>query len=53
MIDGSWFAIFNTEDIQIEQSRLLDLGNSYHEVFNSQLTLFLQNGSTLGNHIVT
>jgi arginine/lysine/ornithine decarboxylase len=37
----------------MEFSRLTDLGSTYHSIFNSQMTLFLQNGSTLGNQIVS
>lgn len=52
-IDGSWFGLYDVEGLKLEDGRLCDLGPNYHEVFNSQLTLFVQNGSSLGNQIVT
>lgn len=51
MIDGSWFGLANLAGMDISEGRLVDLGSNYHEIFNSELTLFLQNGSTIGNHI--
>ena len=50
-IDGSWFGLYDVEGLKLEDGRLCDLGPKYHETFSSQMTLFLQNGSTLGNLI--
>lgn len=51
-IDGSWFGLYDVEGISIEDGRLCDLGQAYHDVFKSVLTLFVQNGSSLGNQMV-
>ena len=42
-----------SDSYEVKDGWLSDLGELYHRAFNSQMTLFLQNGSTLGNHIVT
>eukprot|EP00347_Sterkiella_histriomuscorum_P012212 403369465 len=51
-IDGSWFGLYDVEDLALKDGRLNDLGANYHDAFNSSLTLFLQNGSTLGNQVL-
>ena len=43
----------NVEGLEFEGARLGDLGDIYHKPFGSQLSLFLQNGSTIGNQIVS
>lgn len=43
----------NVEGLDFEGARLGDLGEIYHQPFGSQLSLFLQNGSTIGNQIVS
>ncbi|CDW73898.1 arginine decarboxylase [Stylonychia lemnae] len=52
-IDGCWLAMHNVEGLEFPGARLGDLGDIYHKPFGSQLTLFLQNGSTIGNQIVS
>jgi len=52
-IDGCWLAMHNVEGLEFEGARLGDLGDIYHKPFGSQLSLFLQNGSTIGNQIVS
>ena len=53
MLDVGWLYLPNCGDLEFNGKRLGDLGPRFHSAFSSQLTLFLQNGSTLGNQIIS
>ncbi|CDW90756.1 arginine decarboxylase [Stylonychia lemnae] len=46
-------AFNNVQGLEFIDGLIGDLGQLYHDAFSSKLTLYLQNGQTAGNHIVS
>eukprot|EP00347_Sterkiella_histriomuscorum_P007057 403350413 len=46
-------AFQNVQGLEFQDGLIGDLGQFYHDTFNSKLTLYLQNGSASANHIIS
>ncbi|EAR95687.1 orn/lys/arg decarboxylase major region protein (macronuclear) [Tetrahymena thermophila SB210] len=51
-VDAAWECMHNISGLQFSGSRIGDLGEVFHQTFNSKLSLFVQNGSSMGNQVV-
>ncbi|KAL4453679.1 hypothetical protein ABPG74_009575 [Tetrahymena malaccensis] len=51
-VDATWECMQNISGLQFSGSRIGDLGELFHQTFNSKLSLFVQNGSSMGNQVI-